>query len=124
LSVSKQIAGILGPSIAVVTATEFPLVQPGLYEQQTPPVVYLSGLLFFVAGLAIVRAHNLWNWNWQTLVTLSGWGLLLLGVIRLFGATAYQRAAGTAESWGFMAVEVALFCVGLYLTFKAYTRSP
>jgi hypothetical protein len=50
---SKRIAGLLGPTIVVMVASEFPLVQPHLYDAQIPPVVYLSGVLLFVAGLAI-----------------------------------------------------------------------
>lgn len=120
---SKRIAGILGPSIAVVTLSEFPLVQPGLYDLQTPPVVYLSGVLLFVAGLAIVRVHHFWQLSWPVLVTLSGWGILLLGIVRMFSATAYQQVTGTADSWVFMVIEGAIFCVGLFLTYKAYARS-
>jgi hypothetical protein len=55
---SRRIAGLLGPTMIVMIVSEFPLVQPRLYDAQTPPVVYLSGVLMFVAGLAIVRAHN------------------------------------------------------------------
>lgn len=55
---SRQIAGLLGPSLSAVLISEFPLVQPHLYDAQIPPVVHLSGALFFVAGLAIVRAHK------------------------------------------------------------------
>jgi hypothetical protein len=44
--------------------SEFPLVQPHLYDAQTPPVVYLSGVLMFVAGLAIARVHNRWARDW------------------------------------------------------------
>jgi hypothetical protein len=41
----------------------------------------------FVAGLAIVRAHNQWVLDWTVLVTLSGWFFLgprqpLLGRLR------------------------------------------
>lgn len=57
---SKRIAGLLGPTIVVMVAAEFPLAQPHLYDAQIPPVVYLSGVLMFVAGLATVQAHNLW----------------------------------------------------------------
>ena len=60
----------VGPCIVAVTVSEFPLVQPHLYDAQTPPVVYLSGVLLFVAGLAIVRAHNRWALDWTLLVTL------------------------------------------------------
>jgi hypothetical protein len=50
---SKSIAGLLGPTLTAMIASEFPLVQPHLYDAQIPPVVYLSGTLMFVAGLAI-----------------------------------------------------------------------
>ena len=52
---SRRIAGLLGPTMIVMIVSEFALVQPRLYNAQIPPVVYLSGVLMFVAGLAIVR---------------------------------------------------------------------
>jgi len=51
-----------------------------LYVLQIPPLVYFSGELFFVAGLAIVRVHNIWVRNWTVLVTVCGWALFLLAL--------------------------------------------
>lgn len=99
-------------------------MQPHLYDAQIPPVVYLSGVLMFVAGLVIVQAHNVWRRNWTVLVTLSGWFFLLLGLFRMFAAGAYQRKSASAGSTFFLIVEGILFVVGLILTFKAYSRSP
>jgi len=125
---SKRIGALLGPTIMAMVAAEFPLVQPHLYDSQIPPVVYLSGLHMFVAGLAIVRAHNLWIRDWNVLVTLSGWFFLVLGLFRMFAAAAYQQRAGSADSNFWMVLEAILFLVGLIITFKAYslleTRSP
>jgi uncharacterized membrane protein HdeD (DUF308 family) len=120
---SKRIAGLLGPTIVVMVASEFPLVQPHLYDAQIPPVVYLSGVLLFVAGLAIVRAHNVWRRDWTVLVTLSGWFFLLLGLFRMFAAGLYQRSSANASSMFFMMLEGVLFVLGLIMTFKAYSRS-
>lgn len=120
---SRRIAGLLGPTLMVVIASEFPLVQPHLYDQQTPPVVYLSGLVAFVAGLAIVRWHHFWRRDWTMLVTLSGWLLLLLGIVRLFGASRYSEATAGAGAPTFMVLEALLFGVGLVLTVKGYSRS-
>ena len=120
---SKRIAGLLGPTIVMMVASEFPLVQPHLYDAQIPPVVYLSGVLMFIAGLAIVRAHNVWLRDWTVLVTLSGWFFLLLGLFRMFAAGLYQRNAASASSIFFMILEGILFVVGLIMTFKAYSRS-
>ncbi len=123
MTTSKRIAGLLGPTLMVMIASEFPLVQPHLYDEQIPPVVYLSGVLMFVAGLAIVRWHNSWQRDWTLLVTTSGWFLLALGLLRMFAAALYRRASGSASSLFFMVAEGLLFVVGLVMTIKAYARS-
>ena len=121
---SKRIARLVGPVIVMMVASEFPLVQPHLYDAQIPPVVYLSGVLMFVAGLAIVEAHNVWRGDWTVLITLSGWFFVLLGLFRMFAAGFYQRSSATASSIVFIILEGILFVVGLIMTFKAYSRSP
>jgi 1,4-dihydroxy-2-naphthoate octaprenyltransferase len=119
---SKRIAGLLGPTMVAGLVSEFPLVQPHLYDAQIPPVVYLSGVLMFVGGLAIVRAHNHWARDWTVLVTLSGWFSLALGLIRMFAASLYQRGAANTSATAFMALEGILLVIGLVMTYKAYSR--
>src|SRR5215471_6666286 len=120
---SKRIGGILGPTIVVMLLSEFPFVQPHLYDAQTPPVVYLSGVLMFVAGLAIVRAHNHWATDWTVLVTLSGWFFLVLGLFRMFASSLYQRGSENANTLVLMGLESVLLVIGLIITVKAYSRS-
>ncbi len=117
---SKQIAGLLGPALVVIPISEFPLVQPDLYAEQTPPVVYLSGVLMFIGGFAIVRAHNVWVRNWTVLVTLVGWGMLLLGLVRMFAASQYRQTSANTNPLVFMVIEGGLLVVGLIITYKAY----
>lgn len=121
---SRQIAGLLGPALSAVLISEFPLVQPHLYDAQIPPVVYLSGTLFFVAGLAIVRAHNLWVRAWPVLVTATGWFFLVLGLVRMFAAGRYRQAAAGAGSTTFMVLEGLLLVVALVITYHGYRREP
>jgi 1,4-dihydroxy-2-naphthoate octaprenyltransferase len=119
---SKQIAGLVGPTMVAMLVSEFPLVQPHLYDAQIPPVVYLSGILMFVGGLAIVRAHNHWVRDWTLLVTLSGWFFLVLGLFRMFAASLYQRGSANTGTSVFMALEAILLVFALGMTFKAYSR--
>lgn len=107
-----------------IIASEFPLVQPRLYAEQTPPVVYLSGTLLFVAGLAIVRAHNRWVCDWTALLTLTGWAALGLGLVRMFAADAYRAGSAQTAPAVLMAVEGVLFAVGAAITFASYRRGP
>jgi len=120
---SKAIAGLVGPTLVAMLVSEFPLVQPHLYDKQIPPVVYLSGTLMFVAGLAIVRAHNHWARNWTVLVTLSGWFSLFLGLFRMFAAGFYQRGSENSSTIVFMVLEGTLLIFALIMTFKAYSRA-
>ena len=120
---SKRIGALVGPTIVAMIVSEFPLVQPHLYDAQIPPVVYLSGALMFVGGLAIVRAHNHWATDWTVLVTLSGWFFLFLGLFRMFAAGLYQRGSTNVSSSTFMALEAILLVAGLIMTFKSYSRT-
>ena len=122
LKYSKRIAALVGPTIVAMVASEFPLVQPHLYDAQIPPVVYLSGVLMFVGGLAIVRVYNHWSRDWTVLVTLSGWFFLVLGLFRMFAAGAYERGSAQTSATVFMVLEGALFVLGLIMTFQAYRR--
>ena len=120
---SKQVGGLVGPTLVAMLLAEFPLVQPNLYDTQIPPVIYLSGVLMFVAGLAVVRAHNVWVRNWTVLITLSGWFLLALGLVRMFAASQYRQATHGASSMTFMVLEGILLVVALVITFKAYSSN-
>jgi len=120
---SKQIGGLVGPVIVAMILSEFPLVQPHLYDDLIPPVVYISGTLMFLGGLAIIRAHNLWVRSWTMLITLSGWFFFLLGLFRIFFAGAYLQGSQSTSSTTFIVLEVILLIVGLIITFKSYTRS-
>src|SRR5580765_2545907 len=120
---SKQIAALVGPTLLVMLASEFPLVQPHLYDDQIPPVVYLSGVLMFVGGLAVVRAHNHWRRNWTVLVTLSGWFGVVLGLFRMFAAGQYQRRSANTSATTFIIFEGILFAAAIVMTVKAYSRN-
>jgi hypothetical protein len=120
---SKQVGGLIGPTLVAMLVSEFPLVQPRLYDDQIPPVVYLSGVLLFVAGLAVVRSHNVWARDWTVLITLSGWFFLALGFVRMFAASQYLQATQGAGSMTFMALEGLLLAVALTITFKAYSST-
>jgi hypothetical protein len=82
----------VGPTLIAIILSDLPLVQPHLYDAQTPPIVYLSSVLLSVAGLAIVRVHNAWSRNWTVLIALCGRSFFAIGLVRMFAAIAYQQA--------------------------------
>jgi hypothetical protein len=53
---SRQIARIVGPTLIALGISE--ALNLDAFAGNAAPVVYLNGTLLFVAGLAIVQAHN------------------------------------------------------------------
>ena len=90
-----------------------------------PAIVLLSGVLAFVAGLAVVRVHNHWAAYWAVVVTIFGWLLLIGGLIRmLFPIRLAKMAATLSPSTGLIVGEAVVFLViGAFLSYRAYMRS-
>jgi hypothetical protein len=113
---SKRIAGLLGPTLIALTASE--AMNLRIWANNIAPVTYLNGALLLVAGLSIVRTHNRWTSGWPVLVTLLGWLAILGGLFRMFAPEAQQGGQNVPT----FAVIIVLFAIGLFLTFKAYHR--
>jgi hypothetical protein len=125
---SKTIAGLIGPTLVAAAAAVLLNLGsfPALAEQvsRDPVLIFLSGILLFVAGLAIVRAHNIWAGSWPVLVTVLGWLILLGGLARmLFPTQIAAIAAGVGRSTGLIAAAaIVLLVLGAILSFKGYSR--
>lgn len=114
---SRSIAGLLGPTCIAIAVSEAVNLRALADPPASVGLVYLNGTLLFIAGLAIVRAHNRWALAWPVLVTVLGWVAILGGVLRMI-------APGSTQSGGawVYALLIALFGTGVVLTVKAYGR--
>jgi hypothetical protein len=129
MTTSKMIAGLIGPTLVAIAAAMLINVGsfPALTEQisRDPALIFVSGILLLVAGLAIVRAHNIWAGGWPVLVTVLGWLAVLGGLVRmLFPIKLAAIVAGVGQSTGLIAaVAVVLLVLGAFLSFKGYARN-
>jgi len=115
---SKQIAGLIGPTIIVNNISE--MVNLHIWAANTAAGVHLNGVLLFIAGLSIVRSHNLWSFRWPVLVTLTGWFTILLGLFRMFAPELVLR--GVRNNTAVVVPTMIILIIGIFLTFKAYSR--
>lgn len=114
MATSRAIAQLAGPTIVAVTLSE--LFHLPMWATSVPTVTYLNGALLFLAGVAILRVHNLWVRGWPVLVTLVGWACALGGLYRMFAPRAQQAPAELPSYVG-----LALLCaLGGLLTYKGY----
>ena len=128
MATSKMIAGLIGPTLLAMAVGlllnlgSFPAMIEAI--SRDPVLILISGILLFVAGLAVVRAHNIWTGGWPVLVTVLGWIAIVGGLIRiLFPLQLATLAAGLGQNIAMIgSVAVVLLVVGAFLSFKGFTR--
>jgi hypothetical protein len=123
---SHTIAALIGPlfcAMAVSLLLNRSLV-PVMAQQigHDYGLIFLSGALLLVAGLAIVRAHNVWSGGWPVLITAIGWFAIVGGLARILFFRQLADIASSVVSAPVLVPLVAggLLAIGAFLTLKGY----
>jgi hypothetical protein len=123
---SKSIAGLVGPlllaiGIAILFNRE---MFPAMVAQlgQDIALIFLSGAILLVCGVAIVRVHNIWSGGWPVLVTALGWIAAAGGVVRMLFPRELAAIAVTvsANPTTVILAAAVLAAVGAFLSAKSY----
>ena len=85
-------------------------------------LIFMTGVLALVAGLAIVNAHNLWVRDWRVVVTILGWLFILRGVSNLVFPGTVQTLGDRmiASHGGILAGAAATIALGSILSIMGY----
>ena len=126
---AELIAGYAGPTLMAVAAAM--LINrraiASAFNEMTngasgTAFIFFAGLLTLLAGLAIVRAHNVWSAEWTVLVTVLGWLAIFSGVVRIIWpdrvAGLGNRILSNENAMTAWALIVAM--LGAFLTAKGY----
>lgn len=116
MDTTGRIAAVLGPTLMAVTLSE--VINLKIWNGVHPAVVYLNGLVLLVGGLVVVTLHNVWRFDLDLLVTVSGWLLVLGGAMRMFFPNLQQRTPGL----GTYILIASLFALGVALTAVAFLK--
>ena len=125
---SMFLARLLGPLFIVIGVGM--LVNQSIYDMMigeflhSSALIYLSGLLSLLGGLAIVNVHNSWRLQWTLIITVLGWLLLIGGIMRIvlprfivtIGTTIYATHAAI------IIVSIIALGVGGVLTYMGYRQ--
>ena len=113
LFVALGLAMLVNPAVLHAMAEEF---------LRSYALIFLSGLLTLVAGLAIVNVHNSWTRDWRVIITVLGWLSVIGGVLRIVLPQAVASIGMTFFSQRFTPIVAGLVMLALggFLSFKGY----
>lgn len=82
----------------------------------------MAGFLGIMGGLAIVLAHNIWEFSWRGIITFIGWATLLKGISyvafpNFLRFTAVGMLNGKRKR---STVLIMVFLVGSYLAYQGF----
>ncbi len=80
----------------------------------------VTSFMAIVIGLVNILIHNVWELNWQLIITLIGWAFLFLGMTLFIFP---KKVVPQLEEFNIKFVQVVyllLFFIGLFLLNKAY----
>ncbi len=122
------IARIVGPLFVVLGIGI--LLNQGIYTDMigqavlVPVLIYLSGVLAFTAGVAMLNGYHAWTADWRVIVTILGWIMVLAGIIRIV-LPAVTAVAAIALYSGTSAMPIGgiiVLLLGGFLSFQGYFR--
>jgi uncharacterized protein YjeT (DUF2065 family) len=126
METSLFLAQLIGP-VLIVIGVGLLLKQTEFREMATDflssrALIFVSGLLTLVAGLAIVLTHNVWEFNWPVIITILGWLSIFGGVFRiLFPDSVQSMGTSMLDKPAMMTVGGAIQIVlGLWLCYAGY----
>lgn len=126
METSLFLAKLIGP-VLIVIGVGLLLKQTEFREMATDflssrALIFVSGLLTLVTGLAIVLTHNVWEFNWPVIITILGWLSVFGGVFRiLFPDSVQSMGTSMLDKPAMMTVSGAIQIVlGLWLCFVGY----
>jgi hypothetical protein len=85
-------------------------------------LIFITGALGLIAGLAIVNAHNLWVPDWRVIVTILGWLAILRGIMNLVFPVTVQTLGDRmiASHAGVLAGAAVTIVIGVILSVMGY----
>jgi hypothetical protein len=129
VATSILIAKLIGPVLLVAAITMLADVK-GLQDMargflKDRALIYVTGVLAMLGGLAIVNSHNVWIAGWPVIITLFGWAMIIGGAVRMALPSVVEKIGGAMiDKATLMRVSGAVWgIIALYLTYKGYFPS-
>jgi len=126
MATSRFLARLIGPLFLVIGIGM--LFNGDVYRAmaeeilRSVPLIYLTGILSLLGGLALLHFHNIWALDWRVIITVVGWLSVIGGVARMLVPQVGQAIGSSLFSHQVTQVVggIVTLILGAVLTFNGY----
>ena len=127
MNTSRSLARLIGPIMLVIgIGMAFGLMMEGAGYSSVlkefianRALIFLTGVLALLAGVAIINVHNVWEPDWRVIITVLGWLLVLRGImllvvpltVQVFGDRVATSQGGVTAGAALTFVLGAILCI-------------
>lgn len=123
---SPLLARLIGPYIIVIGISL--IFNQKIFRKimedfpKNPSLVFITGLLTFVAGLATLLFHNMWVADWRVLITIFGWIAFIKGIMLVvLPGTLLKTTKIYSDNFKLVLIPWSIMIlIGIFLTIKGY----
>lgn len=126
MDTSLFLARLLGPLLVVMAVGLIALQESWRAMAKefivSRPLMFTTGVLTLLGGLAIVNTHNVWQGGWPVIITILGWLAVVGGIMRmLFPQTVIGMGERMLNNKTYLTgVGIVEGLIGLWLCYVGY----
>ena len=129
MAASIPFAKLIGPILVVAAiamlANPKHMREMALDFLKDRPLIFVTGVLAMLGGLAIVNNHNVWIADWPVIITLFGWAMMIGGAIRTALPSVVKSVGGAMmEAPAMIRISAVVWLlIGAFLTYQGYAQT-
>ena len=80
--------------------------------EKSPALIFVSGCVGIIAGIILIKYHNIWVKNWTVLITIISWFMLIGGAIVVIipkSLSCYKDIFKRSRLWGICMIIFGMF---------------
>ena len=88
--------------------------------EKSQGLLVVAGFMCIVIGMILVENHNIWVKDWTVIVTITGWGALVKGILLLTAPDTMISAGKSAYKKNSQLISLSSIVLGAVLTYYAF----
>ena len=117
-----KILGLYYTIMAIAMLVNPQTIRTMMNEIKYPGFLFMGGAIALLVGILLTVSHNIWIANWEVIITIIGWLILLKGTLLLIFPDFMIRMSKNflQNKTAYYVADGVIFILGIYLSYVGF----